>query len=153
MEQSPGQSEALPRIPASQNPCRSVFNNPWQKLAGLNHNFGIETHSSMRLLGECCDGPSSLFFLIGQAEVECCTFADFTLSPYASIMSMDDPLHDRQSGSCSLKLAITMQALKYSKQFIGILYVESCAIIFDRIDDLRPLLEGIHFNDGMLLCG
>jgi hypothetical protein len=44
MERSPGQRKRCRAYPHSQNPCRSVFNNPWQKLAGLNHNFGIETH-------------------------------------------------------------------------------------------------------------
>jgi hypothetical protein len=45
MEWSPGQREALPPMLHSQNLCKSVFKNPWQKLAGLNHNFGIGVYS------------------------------------------------------------------------------------------------------------
>ena len=44
--------------------------------------------------------------------MKCCAVAYFALSPHPAAMTNNDPLHRRQSNSCSSKFYLTVETLE-----------------------------------------
>src|SRR5258708_40318509 len=61
-------------------------------------------------------------------------------------MTANNPLHNRQSNTGSLKLLNTVQALEHAKQLVVILHVKACAIVLDEIGGHVVNLPPPHFN-------
>src|SRR5258708_23405780 len=65
-------------------------------------------------------------------------------------MTANNPLHNRQSNTGSLKLLNTVQALEHAKQLVVILHVKARAVVLDEIGGHVVNLPPPHFNASSL---
>jgi hypothetical protein len=73
---------------------------------------------------------------------------NFTLGPNATTMSVNHPLNECQTNASAFKLLGTVKTLKYSKQFVLVLHIESSTVIRHGIYDASFRTLSIHLNDG-----
>src|SRR5215470_12192372 len=59
-----------------------------------------------------------------------------TFSPDSAPVTMDNPLHGRQSYTSAFKLFSPVQTLEYAKEFIDIFHLKTNAIVSNEHDDL-----------------
>src|SRR5262249_47430313 len=64
-------------------------------------------------------------------KIKSCAAAYVAFGPDSASVAMNDTLHRRQSDSGAFKLVRSVQTLEYSKQFVGILHVETNSIILN----------------------
>jgi hypothetical protein len=88
----------------------------------------VESFSSPRCLSVDCATHARSFT---QAEVEGSSFVDLRFSPDASTVLSDDALHRGESDTGAFKLLVAVKPLKCSKRLVGVLRVESCAVVPD----------------------
>src|SRR3981081_2606094 len=69
-----------------------------------------------------------------EGEIKGRALAEFTLSPYTSTMSVDDPLHDRQPDACPGVLGPVVQSLKDSEELIHVSHLETGAVVANVVD-------------------
>src|SRR4051794_33063195 len=67
-----------------------------------------------------------------QGKIEGRSLVRRSFGPNPSLVSMNDPLHDGQSDSRSLKVPIGMKPLKNVKQFAGVLHIEPDTVVFHK---------------------
>src|SRR4051812_16067642 len=51
--------------------------------------------------------------------------------PHASAVAIDDPLHVGEADAGALEIALVVQPLKHAEEFVGILRVETGAVVPD----------------------
>src|SRR5271168_4658384 len=81
-----------------------------------------------RPVGSSVPGSSSI---VSQSEKKGGAFIDGCLGPDAAAMSRNDPLYGRQTDSGAFKLRILMQPLKGREELVGVLHIETGAVIHD----------------------
>src|SRR5258708_1586687 len=65
-------------------------------------------------------------------------------------MTANNPLHNRQSNTGSLKLLNTVQTLEHAKQLVVILHVKACTVVLDEIGRHVINLPPPYFNASSL---
>ena len=72
------------------------------------------------------------------------------LSPYPAAVTMDDALHGGQTNPGALKLDHSVQALKWSKQFIGISHIKTGSVFPDVKGRGSVFRDIAKFNFGLV---
>src|SRR5262249_50245400 len=75
----------------------------------------------------------------GQGKVKSCSNVQFSFGPGAAPVTADNSTHIRETNAGSFKFIGMMQALENAEEFLGVLHVESDAIVAD--------------GNNVLLCG
>src|SRR5258708_6074281 len=69
-----------------------------------------------------------------KSEIERCAFIHFRLGPEAPAVPVNNALGSRQADARAFKFFGTMQALKDAKELMGVLHIETSAIIPNVVD-------------------
>src|SRR5579872_608918 len=77
----------------------------------------------------------------GQGEEECCALAYSALCPDAAAVPRNHAVHDGKAHAGAAEFFSAVQPLEYAEQSLGVLHVETCAVVLNRVD---------HFTDGEL---
>jgi hypothetical protein len=68
-------------------------------------------------------------------------------------VAVDNALYGCQANSTSGKFALTVEALENTKKLVGVLHVESCAVIAHKVDGSPAFALDPEFNVGIKLFG
>jgi hypothetical protein len=85
-----------------------------------------------------------------QGEGKRCSPVDLGFGPYASAVLSDDALHRGEPHPGAFKLFVAVKPLKCSKQFFGVLGVESGAVVPNEKHKLAVDCRLVNFNDRAL---
>src|SRR5258708_7385582 len=87
-----------------------------------------------------------------EREVEGRTAVRFRVRPDLAAVLADDPLHDGEAHARAFELRGPMQALEDPEQFIGILHVETDAVVAHVYGTLLRLVANIDDRTRLLAC-
>src|SRR5438477_565822 len=69
-----------------------------------------------------------------KSKVKCRAFVYFSLGPDAPAVAVDDALHDGQADARAFVILGAVQPLEDAEEFVGILHIETHAVVFDKVD-------------------
>src|SRR5882757_584225 len=81
---------------------------------------------SLRSLARVLHNPRHC---VSKGEEEGSALPDRRLGPNAAAVAHDDSLHNRETDAGAWELRITMQTLKRDEKLVGVLYIESRAVV------------------------
>ena len=87
---------------------------------------------------------------IVQCKIKGSTLTFFSFSPYVPVVEQDNFLRDSQPYACSLKLIISVQAMKNHKKFAIMPHVKTISIILHIISRICCLID--NTNPDLRMC-
>ena len=84
---------------------------------------------------------------MGQCKIEGGALVQSAFGPDASTVTVEDALNDRQPDAGAGEFLFAMEALEHAKELVGVLHVESCAIVAYGVNDLLRTLLAADTDD------